>query len=247
MKQTIQLRAPEYTKPVTMEKKVVQPNFTPVVACVWWGDKYHFDYVRRLKAAVDKHMMMPCQFHVLTDRYDMVDDLGALGCDVIPAAEGIKGWWQKVVLFDRDLWDRDTKVLMLDLDTVITGPLDDFYYSNHHTTAIANFGVNYRHSKYNSSVVCWDAHGPAGRVYDHFTTMPDQIMDQLHGDQCWFWRVMVDDVRTWPVDWCMSYKYSLRGKALPDNLRAAIFHGKPDPHECREPWIVENWHNLLDN
>jgi hypothetical protein len=249
------LGAPTYTPPIPMVKQDVQRAFKPVVACVWTGDKYPVSYVYKLKEAVRRHLHMDHDFFCMTEHNDpggMFDS----GIDLFDPQDFLirktqhheKGWWNKLSLFNPALWRPDNKVLMLDLDCVITGPLDDFFYSDHHTTAIANFGVNYRHSKYNSSVVCWDAHGPATNVWDSFLdTGPDAVMKALHGDQCFFWRVMVDDVRTWPKPWCLSYKYEARGKPLQDECRAVIFHGKPDPHEVRDPWVLSNWTDLDGN
>jgi hypothetical protein len=95
-------------------------------------------------------------------------------------------------------------------------------------------------------VVCWDAWGPATKCWDDFEQGSFQAIKALHGDQCFFWRTMVDDVRTWPKDWCLSYKYECRNKTLlPDECRAVIFHGSPDPHEVRDAWVLTNWHDLI--
>ena len=240
-----QLTPPKYTEPVVADFDMQPSTMQPVVACVWWNatGKYPFEYVKRLKRAVDRNMTLDYQFYCFTDQagdyWEMMQELGIIPLQCVP---GIEGWWQKIYLFDRQLWSEDERILMLDLDCVITGSLDNFFFSTHHTTAIANFGVNYRHSKYNSSVVCWDSQGPAGKVYTDFERAgPRRVIKALHGDQCFFWRSMVDDVRVWPKDWCLSYKYDVRRGGLRHNTKAVIFHGKPDPHEVRDPFVKANW------
>ena len=30
----------------------------------------------------------------------------------------------------------------------------------------------------------------------------------------------------------------------PPECCICVFHGDPNPHRCRDPWVVENWHNV---
>ena len=239
---------PPYTQPIVGDMRPFDAqaeDFTRNVVCVWWGDKYSIDYVYRLKAACDRWMFEPFNFYCLSDHGEQAMQLGDKDIIFLLSPEGIDGWWQKLYLFNEDLWDEGERNLMLDLDAVLVGPMDDFFDPIHHTTAIANFGVNYRHAKYNSSVVCWDPKGPAAMCWHKFKHQIMEVTHALHGDQCFFWRVMVDDVRVWPKDWCVSYKYEVRGKTLQPNTRAVIFHGKPDPHEIRDKFANDNWHNII--
>jgi hypothetical protein len=52
----------------------------------------------------------------------------------------------------------------------------------------------------------------------------------------------VDDVRTWPAHWCISYKYEARrnGKLDPDT-RIVVFHGDPKPDVVNDGFVIENW------
>ena len=234
---------PPYTEPV--ETEFTEFNGRRIITTVWWGDKYPLEYLLRLKRSIDRNMTLPYAFQVITDHsWFGLEDLHTelAGTRWVGSVDGWPGWWQKVGAFDKDLYDEGERVMLVDLDLVITGRLEGFFCSAHHTSAIANFGVNYRHSKYNSSLVVWDAHGPAQAVYDQFRERgPEDIITGLHGDQCWFWRVMLDDVRVWPDGWCQSYKYDVRRQGLHRNCRAVIFHGKPDPDEVGDPFVKENW------
>lgn len=246
-------QAPKFTDWVEVE---LRPNASllkidPVVACVWTGDKYPSHYVEKLKAACDKHMRIDYDFVCMTNHGDP-NGWTRSGINLIdPHPELMKrchhhekGWWNKLRFFDENLWRHGQRILMVDLDAVIVGDLTDFFRADHHTTAIANFGVNYRHSKYNSSMVLWDPHGPAARCWAQFEADDFEAIRHLHGDQCYFWRIMVDDVKTWDRDWAISYKYQAKPKGLPGDCRAVIFHGKPDPHEVRDTWAKQNWHDL---
>lgn len=244
MKQS--LRLPVWTPPVIAEMDATTKY--PIIACVWWGDKYGIEYVQRLKAACDRNMPQDVayEFHVLTDRLGHTQQLHDEGMNCHSVWQDWPGWWQKVCLFDPVLWGRNDRVLMLDLDIVVTGPLIDMFRSSWHTTAIANFGMNFRTSKYNSSAVLFNTDGPAGAIYDDFLdTGPEAVMKELHGDQCWMWRVMGDSMRVWPAGWVQSYKYDLRDRArLKPETRAVVFHGDPKPDAVSDQFVIDHWLGL---
>ena len=236
---------PPYTDPV-VDTCMGHFDRDPVITTVWWGSKYSMTYLVKLKQALDRNVPEPFRFQVITDHGmgtcgpldDCLKDTVWVG-----AVDGWPGWWQKIGAFDSTLYHATDRVMLIDLDIVVTGALDKFFYTDHHTCAIANFGVNFRHSKYNSSIVVFDPHGPAQKVHDFFRAAgPDKVMKALHGDQCFFWRVMKDDVRVFPHDWAISYKYEARKLGtLHDDTSAVIFHGKPDPHEVKDAFVTANW------
>lgn len=240
------LEAPKY-KPPVVDEHLRNGNLRgrhPIVACVWVRPKYQLQHVLTLKSMVDRNCGFGYEFVCLTDRVDAVDDLYAAGIRPMMTRDDLPGWWQKVKLFDRSNWAGNERVLFLDLDVVIVDEIDSFFKGGHHTNAIANFGINYRHSKYNSSVVAWNTDGPAARVWDAFKeTGPDRVIKSLHGDQCWFWRVMVDNVLVWPIPWVQSYKYEVRQRrprALGDP-KIVVFHGDPKPWDVQDGIVKEHY------
>ena len=65
---------------------------------------------------------------------------------------------------------------------------------------------------------------------------------------------------TYPDEWIMSWKWEIRkSKELgrgtkgtrklaeienvvpSDECCIAVFHGDPNPHNCEDPWVKENW------
>lgn len=238
----IDLAPPAYTPPETSD--FVYNASRKYVACLWTGRKYGFEYVLRLKQAVTRNLSTEHSFVCFVDRANFEDfsqDMVDYGITPMVKTVEQPGWWGKLEMFDYRNWSARDRILYLDLDVVITGPLDDFFLADHHTTMIANFGVNFRHAKYNSSVVCWDGNGPAAKIYDEFMQQPGRVMKDLHGDQCFMWRVMVDDVKTWPTDWVVSYKYDVRRKALDPNTKIVVFHGDPKPDVVKDGFVIENW------
>jgi hypothetical protein len=203
--------------------------------CVYWGIKYDTNYVVRLKNMVERNLSVPHRFVCLSDVH-----IGGIDC--IPVfASGWDGWWQKVSLFMPNLFPAGARILYLDLDVVITGDLSTLarQWAPQPLTMIYNFGPNRGHAAHNSSVMMWSAGDPRVHpIHDLFT--PD-VMRALHGDQCWIWRVLRENIANWPRHFIKSYKYDCRGGQVDGQTRIVVFHGDPKPHRCREQWVTENW------
>lgn len=78
-----------------------------------------------------------------------------------------------------------------------------------------------------------------------------------------------DSATMFPDEWCMSWKFNIRKKKYslrnggsrssthtgpgnkktgiiedvtpPEDCCVCIFHGDPKPHNCLDPWVIENW------
>lgn len=207
-----------------------------IVACVYWGNKYSLDYVYRLRGSLNQKLHRQHRFVCLSDR-----DIH--GIDTIPCfAKNWEGWWQKVSLFSPDMFPAGSRILYLDLDVVLTnsiGPLADLT-ADEPLIMIENFGPNKAHAAHNSSVMLWSHGDPrVANIYSLFT--PD-VMSSLHGDQCWIWRVLREQIANFPPGMVKSYKYDYRGRMerVP-GASVVVFHGDPKPHEVKEAWVTLNW------
>jgi hypothetical protein len=202
------------------------------VVCVWWGELYGPEYVRHLRDSVARNLTVPYTFYCITDRLEAPEGMVHIPC------ENQTGWWQKVNLFKPGLFKG--RVLYLDLDVVIINTLDPLVSSEGDFVIIENFGPNKGQSAFNSSAMLWTPNEKTERIYTCFT---DEVMQILHGDQCWIWRVLGNDVLAFEKPLVESYKYS----ALPQwrrftaNTSVMVFHGSPKPHQVSEKLIVSNW------
>lgn len=233
------LDPPQYRSPVELRPSRF-PRQPLTVLCVWVRPKYTMDHVRKLRAMVRRNLSVPHRFVCLTDASpEDRHSLSKEGIDTIPTPYNWPGWWQKIALFNPELFPNDCHLLYFDLDVVVTSTLDAFVCVADQAVAIANFGVNFRHSKYNSSVMFWQ-NGALAPVYDRFWQLtPGRVMKALHGDQCWLWRVMQDNVAVWPSDWVRSYKYDVRrGGPVPPIV---VFHGDPKPTEVNDQFVKEHY------
>jgi len=233
----VELRTPPLPDPpkcVTLGK---EPHHI-TVACVWWGTQYGIDYVEKLRNMVARHLTIPYTFVCITPHEKVPEGVVRMRPPIAPSAEG---WWQKVGLFSPDLFGPSMRVMYFDLDVVIINSLDKIASASDPFCMIENFGPNKGHAAHNSSCMVWT---PTKRTAEIFTKFSDDVMRELHGDQCWIWRVMLDDIRDWERYQCISYKYEkaqAQWRHRTPETSVIIFHGQPKPHHCKEPEIINNW------
>jgi hypothetical protein len=110
----------------------VAPAHEKLLLCMKWGTRYGSDYVNRLYSMVERHIASPFRLVCFTD--DPASVTPAVDCRPLPPLPGVPRWmavlpWRKLSLWQSslgpDLDGRDA--LVLDLDLVVTGPLDDFF------------------------------------------------------------------------------------------------------------------------
>jgi hypothetical protein len=208
------------------------------VACLKWGRKYGVDYVNILHQAVRRHLTVPHRFVCLTD------DPRGIACEILPLPAGLPTWWGKLALFAHPVPGR---ILYFDLDTVITGGIDDFAGYAGPFCLIKPF---YRDWGFASGVM---SIGPDfGReVWERFARDPRAAIERCrreadppwnHGDQRWL-ELTVPRAHYWQEvlpEQLVSYKVHC-GRGLPPGARVVCFHGKPDPHEVADPWVKSHW------
>jgi lipopolysaccharide biosynthesis glycosyltransferase len=247
---SVDLRTPPLTVPKWSITRFDPPEKL-VVACVCYGKKYPDKYVHKLKKSVEFYLGLEEDFKIKEFSFVCLSDREIEGVETIPLprgseAENFEGWWHKINLFHPKIFPEGARVLYLDLDVVVTGDLTGLtlQWTGEPLTMVYNFGPNRSHCAHNSSVMLWTAGDERILpVWLEFQNRSGEIMRSLHGDQCWIWRALRENIANFPRDFIASYKYDVRGKPGPDGqVRVVVFHGNPKPESCREPWIVKNWH-----
>lgn len=190
------------------------------VCCVNWGKKYHPRYVLILEAMVKRNLSIPHKFVCFTDKPFNYS------CETRPLP-GLEGWWNKVYLFKKGLFEG--KVLFLDLDVVITGNLDELVNYSDEFTSIKDWNYD----SYNSSVMILGNHP---EIWNDFTP---EVAQRLHGDQDWI-TYKLPFRNYFPETWCQSYRGSATAGVHKD-CKIVCFHGEPKPHEAKAPWVKELW------
>ena len=229
------------------------------VLCLKHGTKYSSDYVNRLYNMVKRNCSLDFEFVCLTD-----DDTGInKDIKILSIPRGLSGWWCKPYMFSNDLPIKGT-ILYIDLDVVIARNIDKlFTYQPNHWCTIRDFTRAMRKNwhKYNSSVVRFKT-GQLAHVWEEFNKNKVEIQRRLFGDQDWlFEATRKQQAILYPDSWILSWKWEVREtkEFVPGGTKGnrklkkieditpriecciAVFHGDPQPHNCDDPWVIDNW------
>jgi hypothetical protein len=193
------------------------------------GTKYTDNDVHILRDMVARNINQPHRFRCLADRE-------IAGVDTFIPDEQWPGWWSKLLLFRYSTG----QCLYLDLDVVITGPLDGLISLP--LSMPANWAQS-GHGGCQSSVMSWgmpyhaipdafnvDELGPAGEggCGRYRGLWGDQeLITELYGNPGWQIRDMQG---------IYSYKYHCK-QGLPAGAKVVCFHGQPKPQDVSDAWV----------
>lgn len=229
------------------------------IMCLKHGSKYSADYVNKLYNGVRRNCSLDFEMVCLTDDPKDIDP----NIKIIPLPSGLVGWWCKPYMFSSDLPIKGT-VLYLDLDVVVASNIDKlFTYQPDTWCTVRDFtrAMRPKWPKYNSSVVRFRV-GELSYIWDEYIKNPQQIQRKYFGDQDYLYDITQNKrAMLYPDSWILSWKWEVRkdksfetgGKKGSRKLKTienvtprpecclAVFHGDPNPHNCFDPWVVENW------
>lgn len=233
------------------------------ILCLKHGQKYSADYVNKLYNMVSRNITVPFTMHCITEDPDGIDpNINIISLPKIPKDQNVNGWWYKPYIYSNEL-PIDGTILYLDLDIVICDNLDklfDFYPGKY--CAIRDFTRAMRPGwkKYNSTVVRFER-GQLDFVWTEFIKNPNSVMRRHFGDQDWLWEKTNGMAQYFPDQWIRSWKWEVRkdktwkpggtkgnrtfntieSVSPPEQCCIVAFHGDPNPHNCFDPYIVDNW------
>lgn len=197
------------------------------VACVFKpGGGFSAEYVTRLRDGVKAHCNLPHRFLCLTNQQ-------INGIETTPLIHHWMGYWNKLELFRRGLFDGP--VVYLDLDTMLTSDVTDIFSAPYEFACLTNWKGNGTHI--GSGVMAWDGRLDLSHIVEAFhpSMIPDYEKSwELWGDQGhtqrFLGRPFESLLSRWP-NRIVSYKWHVRkiGK-VPDGASIVAFHGKPRPH-----------------
>lgn len=206
-----------------MGKKKKQDPIT--VVCIKVGTKYPASYVNILKNMVERNLSVPHRFVCITD------DPTGVHCDTVEAMYS-RGWWTKLSLFAPNAYDFTGKILYLDLDIVIRDNINKL--ANYD----ASFAIcrDWLISKYNSSVMLLEI-GTETQIWDKYNADTIGAERSFNGDQDLIGEYSNPSV--FPERWICSYKVHCKGFEPISPI--VLFHGRPNPSEVLDPWVLEHW------
>lgn len=207
-----------------------------------WGTLYPASYVNILFRAVQRNLSGPFRFVCLTNEPDGLAD----GIEVFPIPDiGLEEWhyydgaWPKIGVFMENLYGLTGRCLFIDLDTVILDSIDDFFEIPGRLVAIDNgrWKKPDAPSQTMSSVFAFEL-GSLGYLVDDLRQNRDSIVSRHKIEQVYLHHA-IDDIKYWPQEWMVSFKYHLRRPLLVDRFlpprhppataKMVIFHGRPRP------------------
>lgn len=147
---------------------------------------------------------------------------------------GWPGWWSKMELFRPDIHG---DLLFFDLDSVITGPLDDIIAVDQ-LTLLSDF----YHPAHLASGVMFLPEASRQTIWDAWIADPEGNMatyedwsDGIHGDGRFLDELLGETAARWQdllPGQIVSYKMHVRPAAEVDpNARVICFHGRPRPRD----------------
>lgn len=174
------------------------------------------------------------RFTVFTDDPSLFAGMAGVQPKQIP--EGLTGWWAKLYLFSPDAFKDGERVLYFDLDTAITGQIDEIA---NYKGPFAILRDAYRVGGLQSSVMAWEA-GVASSLWMNWDNAGRPEL--AGGDQAWIereLRMKPDILQDLFPKQFRSYKVDCR-EFVPKGTSIVFFHGRPRPHEC-EGWVKDVW------
>ena len=209
-----------------------------LTVCTWiWGQKYPGHYITRLEYGLRRNLRPPFRFLVLHPQAG--DEWLFDGCLC------------RMRLFDWRFQDqyqiaRGERIVVLDLDVVITGPLDQLF--DRDETLVILEGANAANPcPFNGSVLMFRGGTNADLWFslnaDVLQTIPKY---EFPDDQGWI-HFKRPDAATWKVG-PSSGIYAFRKPGwpaddqLPAGARLVAFPGRRDPSQFAHiPWIAKHW------
>jgi hypothetical protein len=217
-------------------QELASMNSLTVLCVLKSGGDYDANYVRILRDGVARHLTLPHRFVCISD----VD----VPCERIPLKYDWPGWWSKLAMFEPGVITGPT--LFLDLDTIITGPLDPVATIPYE---FAMLNIRAKDLKIGNSGAMWFTK-PQPHVFERFVEKPQywidyhikNAKDRYMGDQA-FISDCFDDIpklhHALP-GFFLSYKYDSCQGSVPPGCSVVCFGGPPRPAQAGG-WVKQVW------
>ena len=234
------------------------------IVCMKWGTPYGAHYVNRLYASVKRNLTRPFRFVCFTD--DTAGIISEVQCQSItdvqfPASEKDRRWL-KLGVFKKDLVGLEGECLFLDLDVVITGPLDEMFdYAPGHFCISHDWWMPYKHWRArlmnqpkigNTSVFRFEV-GTLDTVLTQFEQDSEKIIATYSLEQEYVTRMVEHRIAWWPHSWVRSFRRHCRpsfplnlvfSPSVPPGAKIIAFHGLPKLDDARDGYLTRYPHKI---
>lgn len=226
---------------------------TRQILCIKWGTRYGPEYVNRIYGMVARNLSGDFRVVCFTDDRRGIRpevtcfDLPELGC---PVPTNAPGKFRKLALWNADLFGLCGTALFLDLDVVITGPLDDlFTFAEPNDVVLARNWIKPLERLGQTSVFRFPIGGHS-YLLDDFRADPEGLAGQYQFEQRYVTKRVRGGVKFFPSAWIRHFRLDclgpwplryLRPARLPREARIVMFPGKPDPADA----IAGRWSDAV--
>lgn len=166
--------------------------------------------------------------------FECISDVPVPGVKCIPYTHDWPGWWVKMFLLSPDL---PGDFLFMDLDTVITGPLDDILAVKR-LTLLRDFfrdGVKLKEGLGGGLIYFPENGDDTQHVWEYWMENPAARMREFgRGDQFLFEKFWLNSADRWQdivPKQVVSWKVHCKNDCVPPDARVVCFHGKPRPFD----------------
>jgi hypothetical protein len=201
-----------------------------------WMDPFlAVEYISKLQAGIARNLTLKHKFICFTN-----EDVQIKGVETrMFGSPSYKGCLPKLCAFDPKN-GLEGRVVMLDLDIVITGDLDEmFSYDGSFMTREA-FRVP---GKSGGDMVFFEA-GKHPDIWMDFRFKTSRFISTYKAQERSVYRDLRPDCdfvqRNYPGQ-VLSYRNHVKKTGMTDSCRVVSFHGKPRPHEVQDVLVQENW------
>jgi len=217
------------------------------VVTFFWAEKYPASYVAKLQAGIRRHLKQPHRFVTITDRPEGVIDgeFWHIPKEDYPL---LPGCLARLRLFDPKGW-QDTeevqgRIVCIDLDVVITGPLDALF-DRPEPFVILQGANSINPCPYNGSLWMLQA-GYRPDVWTDFSLDVEFPHYTVPDDQSWFAHKLPNAAgwQAGPQSGVYAFKKTTwpKGDGLPPDARLVAFPGHRDPSQFTHlDWVRRNW------
>ena len=228
--------------------KVVLPleDKLDVVTFLWgdWGQGNAETYVNNLKQAVKQNLNIPHRFICLSDRE--ID-----GVETWPIySPSNLGNLVKLAVYN-DYYKFNSRVMLMDLDMIVTGSLDDIASYDGELAVRAAFRTREGAWIPDGDMAIMNLTPQRRRqIWKFISRSISKIEAKTNGAERKFYKAFyqqvfpeIDYIQELFPGQLLSYKQdSIRTKGrLPKDARIVSFHGKPKPHQAGDNWILKYW------
>lgn len=194
-------------------------------------------YTEKLHRAVARHLTLPHRFVVFTDDGAPYAD----GIDKRPLPDDrLSSWWHKISLFKPGAFADGERVVYIDLDSIITGTLDDLFAYDGVFCMLAPFfdGVHPVFAGNQSGLMSWTG----GTLTHIWKAYEGAGFPELRGGDQAFINALGLPCDTWQALYPgRVFSYKAEGGVIPEGAAVCCCHGIPRPHQITSGWVPEHW------